>query len=97
MSYETIEVKRVSPHIGALIGGIDLSSTLSNRQVEELHDALDRHLVLFFRDQDLDYERAKQFGRHFGELAIHPNTPGPEGHPEILPIHADANSKLING
>jgi taurine dioxygenase len=97
MSYETIEVKRVSPHIGALIGGIDLSRTLSNRQVEELHDALDQHLVLFFRDQDLDYESAKQFGRHFGKLAIHPNTPGPEGHPEILPIHTDANSKLING
>jgi len=97
MSYETIEVKRVSPHIGALIGGVDLSGTLSNRQVEELHDALDQHLVLFFRDQDLDYDAAKRFGRHFGELAIHPNTPGPEGHPEILPIHADANSKLING
>ena len=97
MSYETIEVKRVSPHIGALIGGIDLSRTLSNRQVEELHDALDQHLVLFFRGQDLDYDSAKQFGRYFGELAIHPNTPGPEGHPEILPIHADANSKLING
>src|SRR5262249_23911874 len=23
--------------------------------------------------------------------------PGPEGHPEILPIYADANSKRING
>jgi taurine dioxygenase len=30
-------------------------------------------------------------------LHIHPNTPGPEGHPEILPIHADANSKRIAG
>src|SRR6266536_3754951 len=28
---------------------------------------------------------------------IHPNTPGPEGHPEILPIHADANSKRVSG
>jgi len=27
--------------------------------------------------------------RHFGELHIHPNTPGPAGHPEILPIHAE--------
>ena len=97
MSYETIEVKPVSRHIGALIGGIDLARTLSNRQVEELHQALDDHLVLFFRDQDLDYDAAKRFGRHFGELALHPNTPGPEGHPEILPIHADAHSKIING
>ena len=97
MSYETIEVKRVSPHIGALVGGIDLSQTLTNRQVEELHQALDDHLVLFFRDQDLDYDAAKRFGRHFGELAIHPNTPGPEGHPEILPIYTDGGSKVHNG
>jgi taurine dioxygenase len=97
MSYATIEVNPVSPHIGAEIAGIDLSAPLGNRQVEDLHEALDAHLVLFFRNQALDYDSAKRLGRYFGELAIHPNTPGPEGHPEILPIHADANSKLING
>ena len=97
MSYATIEVNPVSPHIGAEIAGIDLSAPLGNRQVEDLHEALDEHLVLFFRNQALDYDSAKRLGRYFGELAIHPNTPGPEGHPEILPIHADANSKLING
>ncbi len=97
MSYETIAVRKTSPHIGAEIGGVDLLGTLSNHQVAELHQALDDHLVLFFRDQDLDYDAAKRFGRHFGELAIHPNVPGPQGHPEILPIHADAQSKLING
>ena len=40
---------------------------------------------------------ARRIGRYFGELHIHPNTPGPEGHPEILPIHADANSKRVSG
>src|SRR6266699_605618 len=55
------------------------------------------HQVLFFRDQPLDVEGHKAFGRYFGDLHIHPNTPGPEGHPEILPIHADANSKRIAG
>jgi hypothetical protein len=25
---------------------------------------------------------SKAFGRYFGDLHIHPNTPGPEGHPE---------------
>jgi taurine dioxygenase len=97
MTYETIEVRKTSPHIGAIVSGIDLSGSLSNRQVDELHHALDSHLVLFFRDQDLDYDAAKRLGRHFGELAIHPNTPGPEGHPEILPIHADAGSKVVAG
>jgi len=97
MAFETISVAPVSPHLGADIAGIDLGTTLSNRQVEELHQALDVHQVLFFRDQMLDYDHAKALGRHFGELHIHPNTPGPAGHPEILPIHADASSKRVAG
>ena len=39
----------------------------------------------------------KAFGRLFGDLAVHPNTKGPEGHPEILPIYADGNSKRVAG
>src|SRR5215470_17725914 len=97
MSYETINVAPVTPRIGAEVDGLTLANPLSNRQVEELHQALAEHQVLFFRDQPLDAESHKALGRYFGELHIHPNTPGPEGHPEILPIHADANSKRIAG
>lgn len=97
MGYETIAVKPVSPRIGAEVSGVDLSTSLGNGAVAELARALDEHLVLFFRDQRLSYDDAKRLGRHFGELAIHPSIPGPEGHPEILPIHADAKSRLING
>ena len=97
MSYETINVTPVTPRIGAEVKGITLSTPLSNREVDELHQALAEHQVLFFRDQPLDVEAHKTLGRYFGELHIHPNTPGPEGHPEVLPIHADANSKRING
>src|SRR5713226_5126730 len=90
MGYETINVTPVTPRIGAEVDGLTLAKPLSNRQVEELHQALAEHQVLFFRDQPLDVEGHKAFGRYFGDLHIHPNTPGPEGHPEILPIHADA-------
>lgn len=96
-SYETLRVNRSTARIGALIEGVDLTRDLSNRQVDELGRALAEHQVLFFRDQKLDYDSAKRVGRHFGELHIHPNTPGPDGHPEILPIHADANSKRVAG
>jgi len=97
MTYETIQVTQLTPHLGAEIAGIDLSGALSNREIDELHSALAEHQVIFFRDQKLDYDSAKTLGRYFGELHIHPNTPGPEGHPEVLPIHADANSKRIAG
>src|SRR5437870_13920873 len=94
MGYETINVTPVTPRIGAEVDGLTLAKPLSNRQVEELHQALAEHQVLFFRDQPLDVEGHKAFGRYFGDLHIHPNTPGPEGHPEILPIHADEEPPL---
>jgi len=94
--YDTIQVKPVTPRIGAEISGVSLAS-LSNRQLEEIRAAFLKHQVLFFRDQNLDLDSQKRFGRHFGELHIHPGAPGPAGHPEILPIHADAKSKHING
>jgi taurine dioxygenase len=97
MTYETIDVNPLTPRIGAEVLGIDIARPLGNHQVDELHRALAEHQVLFFRDQKLDFESHKAFGRYFGDLHIHPNTPGPEGHPEILPIHADANSKRIAG
>lgn len=97
MGYETITVKPSTGAIGAEVSGIDLGQPLGNQQFKEVHDALMAHQVLFFRDQKITLDQHKAFGRLFGELAIHPNTPGPEGHPEILPIYADANSKRIAG
>jgi len=97
MSYEAIDVRPVTPRIGAEVSGLDLTRPLSNLQLDEVHRALAEHQVLFFRDQKLDLDQHKAFGRYFGDLHIHPNTPGPEGHPEILPIHADAGSKRIAG
>ena len=95
--YERIIVKPVTPRIGAEITGIDLSKPLDRQTFHEVHDALKDHCVLFFRDQPLDHDSHKAFGRLFGELHVHPAIPGPPGHPEIVPIYADANSTYIAG
>ena len=65
MEYETIEVKPLSPVIGAEVRGVDLSRPLGNQICQEVHEALLRHLVIFFRDQDISLEQQKAFGRHF--------------------------------
>ncbi len=97
MGYETIQVKPLTPTLGAEIAGVDLSRPLGNHQFQEVHDALMAHQVIFFRDQDITRDQHKDFGRLFGELHVHPSAPGPEGHPEILMIHADENSKQVAG
>ena len=94
MPYQTIEVTKLTPYIGAEIAGVDLSHPLGNQQFQEVHDALMENLVIFFRDQHLTHDQHKDFGRRFGNLAVHPaSRHSPEGHPEILTIHADENSK----
>lgn len=96
-TYETINVEPVSPVIGAMISGVDLRQPLGNQTFQEIHDALMEHLVIFIRDQDIDLDQQKAFGRQFGKLHIHPTAPSPDGHPEVLRIKADGESKAIAG
>jgi alpha-ketoglutarate-dependent taurine dioxygenase len=63
MAYQTIEVTKLTPHIGAEIGGVDLSRPLGNQQFQEVHDALMENLAIFFRDQNLTHDQHKDFGR----------------------------------
>ena len=93
-----MEIRKLTPHIGAELLGVDLAQPLSEDTFKSVHDALIENCVIFFRDQQLTVEQHKAFGRRFGELAIHPAAPGlVEGHPEILVIHADEKSKRVAG
>lgn len=98
MTYRTIAVRTLTPACGAEISGVDLSKDLGNEQFAEIHDALMRHCVIFFRDQHLTIDQHKDFGRKFGALHIHPNARhGIPEHPEILVIKADESSKRVAG
>jgi taurine dioxygenase len=98
MGYQTIDVRKLTPTIGAEIFGVDLSRELGNQQFQEIHDALMDNLVVFFRDQTLTPEQHKDFGRRFGRLHVHPAAPGLlEGHPEILVVKANEKSKHVAG
>jgi taurine dioxygenase len=98
MAYRTIKIRKLTPTIGAEISGVDLARPLGNQQFQEIHDALMENLVIFFRDQRLTVEQHKAFGARFGKLHIHPNAPQElAGHPEILVIKADENSKHVAG
>ncbi len=98
MTYTKIAVNKIAPHLGAEIGGVDLSRPLADDVMLEIRAALAENLVIFFRDQSMTPAEQKDFGRQFGELFTHPAAPQlVPGHPEILTVHADANSKRIDG
>ena len=101
MTYQSISVTPLTPHIGAEIADIDLTKPLSNHEVAELHDALAEFQVIFFRDQPIDLAQHEALARHFGELHIHvgPSTeskPLPD-HPAIRMLHFDETSEKVAG
>lgn len=92
-------VTPLNPVIGAELEGLDLSQDLTDEQIDSIRDALHRHQVLFFRDQDMTCEQQLAFGRRFGELHVHPVVRGKPRTEwtELMPVHADERTKRIAG
>ncbi len=89
-------MRRVTPVLGAEIEGVDLGA-VDDDDLRMIHGALIKHGVVFFRNQDISMESQVALGAWFGELVVHPNDPGVEGHPEVMIIHADELSKRVAG
>jgi len=93
-----LEIRPMTPNCGALVTGIDLSQPLSSAVADQLTETLADRGVLCFRDQHMTPDQQKQLGRSFGELHRHPAWPRLlEGHPEIMEIYADENTRRIAG
>ena len=67
MTYESFTLNEMSPACGGIIEGIDLSKDLTNRQFDEIHDALLDRTVIVFRDQHITPQQQVAFSRRFGE------------------------------
>ena len=82
-----LDVRPVTPDIGAEVHGIDLSRSLASHIVDAVRAAWLEHLVQFFVDQELTPEQQLAFAAQFGEVtAAHPIEPALEGHPHVLPV-----------
>ena len=97
-TYEAISVNPVTPLIGVVVEGVDMTSDVPDAQIAELNQALVNHNVLFFRDQpELTAEQQIAFAKRFGELHIHPAAPQGENYPELFVIHTHGESIVNNG
>ena len=99
MSYASIRIERLTPHIGAEIHGVDLARPLDEHTFKEVHDALIENGVIFFRDQHLTRRSSRRpsAGSSASCTCTRPRPALLEGHPEILVIHADEKSKRVAG
>jgi taurine dioxygenase len=76
-------VAPLTPAVGGLVSGIDLSRPLSERTVQGLREAVAERHVLFFENQTLEPAAQRDFASRFGKLHVHPVYRHVEGVPEI--------------
>ena len=75
-----MKIEPVTPTIGAMVSGVDLSEPLEQDVQDRIYDAVMQHLVLFFRGQDLSPEAQFRFATNFGDPVephpVYPHLPG---------------------
>jgi alpha-ketoglutarate-dependent taurine dioxygenase len=82
-----VEVRPVTPRIGAVIDGVDLAAELPDDVVVSIRTALLAHRVVFFRDQHLDGGGQVRFARRLGPLTLaHPTLPSSSEDPTLYDL-----------
>lgn len=94
--FQHIEVRPIAGSIGAEIHGVDIND-LTDEVFAEIKAAWHKHLVIFFRDQSLDDEQLKTFGRRFAPLFRHPNFVPKDDQPDIVRVYTGPNDTRIVG
>ncbi|QUD89393.1 TauD/TfdA dioxygenase family protein [Phenylobacterium montanum] len=97
-SYVHIVAEPLAAAMGAEIRGVQVSR-LTDEAFAEIADALYRHKMIFFRDQDMGLADQERFTLRFGPFGRDAYTQGIEGHPDVQRVvkEADARTPLIFG
>src|SRR4051794_22370684 len=87
----TLDIRKITAHIGARVLDVDPAADLDDQTVAELRSALGEHKTLVFDSPDLDAAGQERFATRFGPLtAAHPTVPGGET-PQVLDVDGDVN------
>lgn len=70
-----ISVEPLSAACGAEIRGVDLREELDPATVREIEDAFHEHVVLLFRNQDINEDEQRRFANYFGGLGERKQSP----------------------
>jgi alpha-ketoglutarate-dependent sulfate ester dioxygenase len=88
-----VEVDPLTPRIGAIIRGVDLTEPLPDEDLHAIARALDTHRVVFFRAQPLDAAGQLAFARRFGTITrAHPTLPPSAEDPALFDLDSLAGS-----
>ena len=92
-----IEAKRIAGALGAEIHGVDLSRLLSKSDFDQIKRLWLEHLVIFFRDQELNEKQYMAFATQFGEPVEYPMVEGLTGYPKIIEVRKLEHERVVFG
>lgn len=95
MRDSNIDIRPVTPHLGAEISGIDLRAC-SDAAITTIKDAFAEHAVLFFPDQHLSPDDLLAVTGRFGEILRVPYVQGMASHPDIIAVLKEADERRIS-
>jgi len=95
--YARIAVEPSSGALGAEVSGVDLAAGVDDATFAEIRRAWLTHQVLFFRDQKLTPAQQTAFARNFGELDTYPFIEPLPGHPHVIPIIKEPETRFNFG
>ena len=85
-----MKIEAITPSIGAEISGLSLNKDLNGDICDQIYNALIKHQVVFFRDQDLSPENHLKLAKSFGEPEPpHPVYPHVDGYENIVLLKND--------
>jgi taurine dioxygenase len=91
-----ITVRTLTPTIGAVVEGADLSKPLADEEIAQIRAALLKHKVIFFEDQHISAVEHRDFAARFGKLHTHPLYPGVSEAPEMFVLDNHASNPTDN-
>ena len=86
-----LTIDRVAGACGAVLGGVDLATDLTDATVAEIRAALLEHEVVFLRDQRLDPAQQVAFSRRLGPASPVPFIEPVADHPEVIAVIREAS------
>ena len=92
-----LKIKDISPCIGSIIYGLDLSKPLESAVLAELRILWLRRKVLVFNDQQLTPQQHTDFTEQFGKLDQYPFLKSLDGYPYVAEILKLADEKVNFG
>lgn len=91
--YRHITVEPLAAAMGAEVKGVQIRD-VDDAIFPEIEDALFRHKMIFFRDQEMSLSDQERFTLRFGPFGTDAYTPGMPGHPNVQRVVKEADMRV---